>query len=641
MIPHRIAEGSGLALLNQQTGKAVGPAEIKAVQDVSIPQRELFIKHFKNGVYIPDNTPVQAVLNVKHEGVFGTAVPTGQAGVSSPGEDAVRAPEITVTEPIAVQWQAPAEFTFDVETGTSQVIRVPLPTESPASPEAPVVLLQTSEPGLPPPMPDDAIRQAATLPGTIPEAAPETVPAGASSTESTELEQPFAKAETPPQASQIMANVAQLDLPPETQPDAAEPALPRTNPGGDGPAQWVADPGPRVVDLPPERADLQMAPNPPVEPLPVQPDNRLAERTALRADPAKGVSANKIEDPVQTDTNAPIPPAAAMPGDVTETTLPVPTGAVTDAPELADQRPVEQQMRPVDRPLTPATPTAPRTEPAAIPPARMASDAGPAMPSDPPPPAIDGEPAPQAAPMPRPESTAPTGAAPLAMAATNMGKGEPPIAAVATAFVQPDKPKPAPAPPAAPAPAISTPTPTTSDAAGIIGNDAAIMPETSLETLPRSAGHIPASIAPNAGLSPGAAMPSPRYIAAQIAVQNTQPGTPLEIALDPPELGKVRLTLLPGDAGMTVQITAERAETIDLLRRHAGILSDEFQRQGQRDASFDFSRDHSDHRPQTSAANAEWLIESDETGPASPQTGAIHPTGPAQNLRLSGLDVRF
>lgn len=178
-------------------------------------------------------------------------------------------------------------------------------------------------------------------------------------------------------------------------------------------------------------------------------------------------------------------------------------------------------------------------------------------------------------------------------------------------------------------------------ASGIAANDNAATPEISPDLMGRTTEQTPANSATSASQTQSPASLSPRHVAAQIASLNLQPGAPMEIALDPPELGKVRLTLLNGENGMTIQISAERADTIDLLRRHAGILMDEFQRQGQRDPSLDFSREHPDRRPETPAARGEWLIETDEGGPASPHFSATQPISPARNLRLSGLDIRF
>lgn len=68
----------------------------------------------------------------------------------------------------------------------------------------------------------------------------------------------------------------------------------------------------------------------------------------------------------------------------------------------------------------------------------------------------------------------------------------------------------------------------------------------------------------------------------------------VEVRLQPEELGRVRLTLLPTEAGVSVQVTAERAETLELLRRNIDMLESDLRRQGFMDASFSFGSEHSD-----------------------------------------------
>lgn len=55
---------------------------------------------------------------------------------------------------------------------------------------------------------------------------------------------------------------------------------------------------------------------------------------------------------------------------------------------------------------------------------------------------------------------------------------------------------------------------------------------------------------------------------------------PLEIALDPPELGQVRMVLQTGEATTTLLIIADRPETADLMRRNASFLHDAFAQEG-------------------------------------------------------------
>ena len=62
----------------------------------------------------------------------------------------------------------------------------------------------------------------------------------------------------------------------------------------------------------------------------------------------------------------------------------------------------------------------------------------------------------------------------------------------------------------------------------------------------------------------------------------------IEIRLQPEELGRVRLSMTPTELGVTVQITAERFETLDLLRRNIDLLEADLHEQGFANLTFDF-----------------------------------------------------
>lgn len=82
--------------------------------------------------------------------------------------------------------------------------------------------------------------------------------------------------------------------------------------------------------------------------------------------------------------------------------------------------------------------------------------------------------------------------------------------------------------------------------------------------------------------------PGPR-VAEQVAValSAASPGS-FELRLHPEELGSVRLGLTASDGGVTVQLTAERPETMDLLRRHADTLARELRQAGYDSVTFRF-----------------------------------------------------
>ena len=99
--------------------------------------------------------------------------------------------------------------------------------------------------------------------------------------------------------------------------------------------------------------------------------------------------------------------------------------------------------------------------------------------------------------------------------------------------------------------------------------------------------------APPAAAMPAAAPPlPPSAIIAQItqALNTAAPAT-IELTLQPRELGRLRLVLRPAEGArdITVLLGAERAETLDLLRRHAGMLEGALRDLGFTRARLDFT----------------------------------------------------
>lgn len=68
----------------------------------------------------------------------------------------------------------------------------------------------------------------------------------------------------------------------------------------------------------------------------------------------------------------------------------------------------------------------------------------------------------------------------------------------------------------------------------------------------------------------------PRQIAAQMAQALRGPAKgAVEITLQPEELGRVRMTISSSEAGITINVAAERNDTFEMMRRHAASLSKE------------------------------------------------------------------
>ena len=74
----------------------------------------------------------------------------------------------------------------------------------------------------------------------------------------------------------------------------------------------------------------------------------------------------------------------------------------------------------------------------------------------------------------------------------------------------------------------------------------------------------------------------------------------IEVKLSPEELGRVRLAMVAGEAGMTVTVTAERAETLDLIRRNIDLLAADLAREGFADLSFSFGQEGAGDRRENS-----------------------------------------
>ena len=136
-----------------------------------------------------------------------------------------------------------------------------------------------------------------------------------------------------------------------------------------------------------------------------------------------------------------------------------------------------------------------------------------------------------------------------------------------------------------------------------------------------------------------AGLDMPRQIAVQIAQaaggRGGARGT-VELSLSPEELGRVRLRLHPSEAGLSVTITADRPETLDLMRRNIDLLAREFLEIGYQDTQFDFAQGGQDADNENAAAAAATASALTATPPDTAQTA------PAARLTMSDrLDIRL
>ncbi|WP_282120344.1 flagellar hook-length control protein FliK [Ruegeria atlantica] len=121
-----------------------------------------------------------------------------------------------------------------------------------------------------------------------------------------------------------------------------------------------------------------------------------------------------------------------------------------------------------------------------------------------------------------------------------------------------------------------------------------------------------------------------RAVAGQMAaVINTQPKSgSVEIALNPEELGRVSIMLNGRDDGLHLTISAERPETLEMMRRHLAVLEEEFKNFGLGDLSFDLGtsedadQNQAGHQDGSPAETAKLTASSSNASPI-PKTGPV------------------
>ncbi|WP_209505012.1 MULTISPECIES: flagellar hook-length control protein FliK [unclassified Ruegeria] len=145
------------------------------------------------------------------------------------------------------------------------------------------------------------------------------------------------------------------------------------------------------------------------------------------------------------------------------------------------------------------------------------------------------------------------------------------------------------------------------------------------------------------------AMPSPsaraeiaRAIAGQLAATiQAQPGTGImEISLSPEELGRVSIVLNGRDDGLQMTIATERPDTMELMRRHLSVLTEEFQKLGYGNLNINLGT------PSDSGARDQWADEFDaQAAPESEPVQNVHlaqaEPHPQTLAPVRGIDMRY
>lgn len=131
---------------------------------------------------------------------------------------------------------------------------------------------------------------------------------------------------------------------------------------------------------------------------------------------------------------------------------------------------------------------------------------------------------------------------------------------------------------------------------------------------------------------------TPGLIGRQMAeVLQRMPDRPVELALNPEELGRVRLSISAAEGGITVSVLAERPETLDLMRRHIDQLAREFQALGYKSINFAFSEGQSEQNPNQQEGSGS----GNSVDHAAAMDASGEPVVPVRLSVSSGVDLRL
>jgi flagellar hook-length control protein FliK len=132
----------------------------------------------------------------------------------------------------------------------------------------------------------------------------------------------------------------------------------------------------------------------------------------------------------------------------------------------------------------------------------------------------------------------------------------------------------------------------------------------------------------------------PMHVAQQIIdVVQTLPSRPVEISLNPEELGRLRLSLSSSEHGLVVHILAERPETMDLLRRHIGQLDQDLLDLGFDSVAFSFAEQNHPDSGENQQGDRALAPHSDQS--MNPAGTPSIPTRASPSSPTGGLDLRL
>lgn len=116
----------------------------------------------------------------------------------------------------------------------------------------------------------------------------------------------------------------------------------------------------------------------------------------------------------------------------------------------------------------------------------------------------------------------------------------------------------------------------------------------------------------------------------------------VEIRLDPPELGRISLSLNITDQAVTGVVNADRADIVDLMRRHAEVLQRDLSEAGFGDVNLEFAQSDTGQADGSgeNAPDEEFSLGSSARDLSDPKSG-LASAGPRSLVTDTRLDIRL
>lgn len=410
-------------------------------------------------------------------------------------------------------------------------------------------------------------------------------------------------------------------------PETAVPGTPPALRTGDAAPQ----PRPQGRPAPDQAPVLSDVGDPPIRPGQLRAEVRAVAAETAPVDTGRNIAAERVQwRPTPVPSNeGPMPPRLQAPDS-----LPPFSPDTRQLPAAPRSTPVPDVAGPIPAATVPpriALGTDPRPQeagtPAALPPPRETGRETPAS-------TTVSDPRPTAATV--PPIAEPAVSEPARPRETRQTEGAPSEPGRRPAAMKPD----APAPAAAPAPLSDgslfrngEPLVDTGHRLGVEGLPPSFLDGWDTRPAPPSAAAGTTPPAPGAEAARGPAL--------QIAeTLRLGPGT-FDVTLHPEELGKLTVTVTAEDGKLTVLVAADRADTLDLLRRNADLLSTEAARSGFTDLDLSFSEHRQPPGDQAPAPVDMQGSDAPEALPASSPAALRSGAAPDMIPAAAGLDLRL